>query len=135
MLAAGDPHLVALEAIACAQRIGLKPRTIWHGAGGHVAEAGAGLRLRQAHGARPATGEFVLGKHLFLRLRAMHHQQVGIAGGEHARTNADRGAGKKCVGCGLHAVGQLHAANVVVLRGAEHAGLGVGTVGVMGSLR
>jgi hypothetical protein len=50
------------------------------------------LRFAQAHGARKAAVELVQGKHLFLQVRAMFHQQIGVAHGQHAATDADRGA-------------------------------------------
>ena len=65
----------------------------------------------------------------------MHHQQVGVACGEHSCANADRGTGEKSVGCGLHRVGQLHATHVVVLRRTEHARGHVGVMGVLRGLR
>ena len=66
MLTAGDPHLVALEAVARPKRIVGKVRAIGHSLGSHIRQAGARLRLAQAHGAREAPGEFILGKHLGL---------------------------------------------------------------------
>ena len=65
----------------------------------------------------------------------MDHQQVGVAGSQHADVDADRGAGKEGIGRRLDRVGQLHAANVVVLRRAEHAGLGVGSLRYQCGLR
>ena len=75
------------------------------------------------------------GEHLFLRLGTVHHQQIGVARGEHAGPNTDRGAGEKGIGCRLNAIGQLHAANVVVLRCAEHARSGIGIGRVFACLR
>ena len=71
---------------------------------------------------------------LLLR-RAVHHQQIGVAGGEQARANADRGAGKKRVGGRLHGVGQLHTAMRVVLGGAQHARGGVSLRRILRGLR
>ena len=121
MFAAGDPHLVALEAVARAQGFGLEVGAVGHGAGGDVRQARTCLGLAQAHGAGEAAVELVLGKNFFLQLGAVHHEQIGVAGGQHARANADRSAGKKRIGGGFYAVGQLHAAHLVVLGGAEHA--------------
>ena len=59
-------------------------RAVGLGARGDVRERRAGLRLGQAHGARPAASKLVLGEHLLLQFAAMGHQQVGIAGGQHA---------------------------------------------------
>jgi hypothetical protein len=98
MLACGDPHLVALEAITRTQRVCLKIVTIGDGAGGHVTQRRARLRFAQAHGAGPAPREFIQGKHLLLQRAAMCHQQIGIANGQQATPNADGGAGKKGVG-------------------------------------
>ena len=69
-----------------------------------------------------------------MQRRPVHHEQIGIAGGEHARADTDRGAGEKCVGRRLNGVGQLHAAHLVILRGTQHARLGVSLLGVMRSL-
>ena len=48
MLATGNPHLVAFEAVACTQRVGFKSVTVRHCAGCHIAQAGAGLGLTQS---------------------------------------------------------------------------------------
>ena len=96
-------------------------------AGGHVAEAGAGLRLGQAHAAEPATGELVPREAVDLLRRAVRHQQAGVPGGQH-RVGADRHAALEEVGVGghLHHAGQLHAADVGVLRRGQHARRRVG---------
>ena len=65
----------------------------------------------------------------------MHHQQIRIAGGQHAGANTDRGAGKECVGGRLYRVGQLHASDFIVLRRAEHARVGVGSLRHLCGLR
>ena len=65
----------------------------------------------------------------------MHHQQIGIAAGEHARADADRCHGKKGVGRCFNRVGQLHATHFIVLRCAQHARFGIGLVSVMRGLR
>ena len=135
MLAGRDPHLVALEAVARAERIAFEVVAIGHGARGDVRQRRAGLRLGQAHGARPAAGELVEREHLLLQLGAVHHQQVGIAHGEQARAHADRGQCEEGVGRSLDRVGQLHAADLVVLRRAEHARLGIGLVRLVRGLR
>ncbi len=68
------PHLVALEAIACAQRVSLRAFSVRRCAGCDIRQAGAGLRFAQAHGAGPAPGKLIFGKYFFLQRRAMHHQ-------------------------------------------------------------
>ena len=65
----------------------------------------------------------------------MHHEQVGIARAQEVGADADRRHGKEGVGCSIHRVGQLHAANAVILRRAEHARRRVGVVGVLRRLR
>ena len=65
----------------------------------------------------------------------MHHQQIRVTSGEHARTNTDRRHRKKSIRSGFYRVRQLHAAHVVVLRSAEHAGFGVSAAGILGGLR
>ena len=134
MLATGDPHLVALEPVARTQRLRFEVGAVGHCAGGDVGQAGAGLRLAQAHGAAKATIEFIFCEHRFLQFGAVHHQQIGIARGEHARADADRSTGEKCVGRGLHAVGQLHSAHLKILGCAEHARLGIRFGRVVGGL-
>ena len=64
----------------------------------------------------------------------MRHQQVGVAHREQAGANADRSLGKKGVGGRLDQIGQLHAAPGFVLRGTQHATVGIGFPGVMGGL-
>src|SRR4029450_5680394 len=49
VLATGNPHLVALEPVARAERIGFEVRAVGHRDGRDVAEARSGLRLAQAH--------------------------------------------------------------------------------------
>ena len=130
MLARRNPHLVALKAVARSQRVALPMDGAIRGycralvgycACGHITERRARLRLRQAHGSRVAARTFVECKHLFLQRGAVRHQQIRVAHRQQASADADRRGRKKTVGCGLHRVGQLHAADVIVLRGAEHA--------------
>ena len=64
VLAVADPHLVAAQAVARAERVGLEVGAIGHGARDDVRQAGAGLRLRQAHGAEEAPAELVAREHL-----------------------------------------------------------------------
>ena len=65
----------------------------------------------------------------------MHHQQVGVARGEQVGPDADRRRRKEAVGRSLDRVGQLHAANVVVLRGAQQAGFRIGATCFISGLR
>ena len=65
----------------------------------------------------------------------MHHQEIGVACGQHARADAYGRTGKKGVCCGFYAVGQLHAAVFIILGCAKHAGLRVGRSCVMRGLR
>jgi hypothetical protein len=131
MLAGRDPHLVAFEPVARAQRVRLKALAIGHRAGGNVREGRARLRLRQAHGAGEAAIEFVGGKHLFLQRRAMRHQQIGIADGEQAAADADGRSAKEHARRRFDQIGQLHAAHRVVLGSTQHARLGVGIPGLL----
>jgi hypothetical protein len=127
VLAVGDPHLVAAQAIARAQRIGVVAVAVGRGACRDIREARSGLGLRQAHRAEEAPGELVPREHGLLHRRAVRHQQVGVAAGQHAASaDADGGLGEEAVRRHLHDAGQLHAAHLVVLRRGEHAGLDVG---------
>ena len=136
VLAAGDPHLVAAQAVARAERIGLEVVAVGHRARRHVRQAGTRLRLRQRHGAEPASGELGGGEHLALRRRAVRHQQPGVALGQHGvAAERDAGLREERVGRHLDADRQLHAARLVRLRGGEHAALGIGAGGVEGGLR
>ena len=65
----------------------------------------------------------------------MFHQQIGVAHRQQPRANADRRAGKKRVGCRFYRIGQLHAANFIVLRRAEHARRRVGFLRIVRGLR
>ena len=65
----------------------------------------------------------------------MHQQQVGIAHRQQVAAYADRGQRKKGVGRRINRVGQLHAADLVVLRGSEHARFYIGLVGIVRGLR
>ena len=116
-----DPHLVAAQAIARAERVVLEMLAVGCGTGHHIRQARPGLRLAQAHGARPLTGKFARSKHLLLPLRAMHHQQVCVARGEQTRADADAGLGEKRIARRFNRVGQLHAAHGIVLRRTQHA--------------
>ena len=127
VLAVADPHLVAAQAVARAERVALEVIAVGHGARGDVRQRRAGLRLAQAHGAEPAAGELVLREHLFLQRRAMGHQQVGVAAGEQPATaDADARLGEEGIGGHLDHARQLHATVFVVLRRGQHAGLDVG---------
>ena len=136
VLAARDPHLVAAQAVARAERVGLEVLAVGHRAGGHVRQAGAGLRLRQRHRAEPAAGELGGGEHFLLRCGAVRHQQPGVALGQHGvAAERDAGLREERVGGHLDADRQLHAARLVRLRGGEHAAVGIGAGGVVGGLR
>ena len=91
------------------------------------------MRFAQAHGAGKTAIEFVERKHLFLQLSAMFHQQIGIAHGQHAAAYAHRSASKKRIRRSFHGVRQLHAADVMVLRSAQHAALHIGIVRGLGT--
>ena len=132
VLARGDPHLVAAQAVARAERIVL---IFQRGARGDVAQGRAGLRLAQTHGAGPAAVEFVGGEHLLLQLGAVHHQQVGVAHREQVGADADRRLAEEGVGGRFDDVRQLHAAVLVILRGGQHAGFGIGGASVVRGLR
>ena len=135
MLTVGDPHFVALEAVTRAQGVSLMVIAIRHSTGQDIRQARPRLRFAQAHGAGKTARKLLQGEYPLLRLGAVHHQQIGIARGKHAGADTDRGTGKKRIGGGLYAIGQLHAAYLVVLRRAEHARGGVGVGCVFASLR
>jgi hypothetical protein len=65
----------------------------------------------------------------------MHHEEVGVASGQHAAADADRGHREETVCRRLHGVRQLHAADVVVLGGAQHARGGIGLLRLKRGLR
>ena len=136
MLAIADPHLVAGEAIAGPEWIIAMVRAVGHGSRHDVGQARARLRLRQTHRAEPLALELVERERCDLCRRAVHQQQVGIARRQHApATEPDAGLGEEHVCCQVHHVGQLHAAEFVVLRSREHAALDVGAGGVVAALR
>ena len=135
VLARRNPHLVALEAVARSQRVRLAASAIRHRTGGDIAQRRACLRFAQAHRARPPPGKFVEGEDRSLPLGAMLHEQVGVAHRQEPGTDAHRRHGEKAVGRRLHRVGQLHATDVVVLCGAQHAALGISLVRVVRGLR
>ena len=127
VLAVRDPHLVAAQPVARAERIALEVGAVGRRARGDVRQARAGLRLRQAHRAGEAAGELVLREHVLLQRRAVRHQQVGVAARQHAAAaDADAGLREEAVGRHLDDARQLHAADLVVLRRGEHARLDVG---------
>ncbi len=129
VVAGGDPHLVAGQAVARAERVGLEIVPVGHGARGDVGERGACLWLGEAHGAGPAPVEFVEREDFALRLGAVHHEQVGVADGEQVGADADRRFREEAVGRGFQGIGQLHAADGVILGRAQHAGFGIGPAG------
>ena len=129
VIAVADPHLVAAQAVAGAERIAVGALAVRLGAGGDVGEAGAGLRLAQAHRAEEAAGEFLVREDALLRRRAVRHQQVRVAGGQHVPAQADARLGEEAVGGHLDDAGQLHAAQRGVLRRGQHAGLDIGAAG------
>jgi len=127
LVAVRDPHLVAAQAVTWPERVALETFTVGRGTRHHIRQTGAGLRLAQAHRAGEAAGEFLLREHLLLQRRAVHHQQVGVAAGQHAAaTDADAGLREETVGRHLDNTRQLHATDLVVLRSGEHARLGIG---------
>jgi hypothetical protein len=82
VVASGNPHFVALEAIAGPQGVAGVVVTIGRGTGGHIGQRRTSLRFTQAHGAGKAAIEFIERKHLFLQLSAMRHEQIGVAAGQ-----------------------------------------------------
>ena len=112
VLAVADPHLVAAQAVAWAERVGVEIVAVGHCARRDVRQARAGLRFRQAHRAGEAAVELVVREHRLLQRRAVRHQQVGVAAGQHrAAADADAGLGEEGVGRHLDDAGQLHAAD------------------------
>jgi len=134
VFAGRDPHLVARQPVARAERVGFEAVAVRHGARRDIGQRRAGLRLRERHRAGPAARQLVEREHLLLQYGAVFEQQVGVADREHARADADRGHGEEAVGRRLHRVRQLHAAELVVLRGAQHARGGIGFMRLVGRL-
>ncbi|MNV25904.1 hypothetical protein D3C71_1170150 [compost metagenome] len=64
----------------------------------------------------------------------MHHEQVGVARSQQVRADADGRHRKEAVGGRLDGIGQLHAADLVVLRGRQQAGFCVGLARLVGRL-
>ena len=129
VLAVRDPHLVAAQPVARAERIAFEVGAVRHRARHDVRQARAGLRFRQAHRAVEAAGELVGREDRLLRLGAVHDQQIGVAAGQHAAAaDAEPAFREEAVGRHLHDARQLHAADFVVLGGREHPRLGVGAV-------
>jgi hypothetical protein len=136
VLAGRDPHLVADEAVARAERVGLEAGAVRRRAGRDVAERRARLRLAQAHRAEPLAGVLARREHLLLARRAVRHQQAGVAGGQHrVAAHRDAGLGEEAVAGHLDHAGQLHAADRGVLRGGQHAARGIGLQRVVRRLR
>ena len=79
MVSAGDPHLVAGQAIAAAQ--GVLP--VRHGACRDIGQDRSRLRLGQAHGAEPAPLDQRQRELPDLRRAAERRQEPRIGGGEH----------------------------------------------------
>ena len=65
----------------------------------------------------------------------MRHDQVGIAHRQHVGAHADGGARKESIARGFDRERQLHASDLSVLGGRQHARFHVGAVCVMGGLR
>ncbi len=136
VIAVRDPHLVAAQPIARAERLGLEVAAVGHGTGRDVRQARTGLRLGQAHRSREASVELVPCEHRLLQLGAVHHQQVRVAAGQHPATaDADAALREERIGGHFDHAGQLHAADVVVLRRGEHARPGIGARGGVAGLR
>ena len=117
VLAAGDPHLLAEQAVGT---VGLRL-----GAGGDVGEVGAGVRLGQAHRPRETALDHRLDVRPDLLVGAVCEQQVGVAGGEQ-RIGGRGDVGRVEPGHArqVRGVGQLHAADPLVHRRAHEVGLG-----------
>jgi hypothetical protein len=99
-----------------------------------VAERGAGLRLRQAHGAGEAAAELVAANTSFCMSVPCTISRLAlpvVSRPEPMLTEPSR----RRRWPRPRRVGQLHAADFVVLRGAEHAGGGVGLLRVVRGLR
>ena len=119
VVAAGDPHLRAGEAIAAV--------VLRLGAGGDVGERGAGLRLGQAHRAEEAAFEHRLQVQALLLVGAVRREQVGDAAREQGVAGGGDVGGQNIASqTQRDDEGQLHAAVGLVGEQRGEAGLGVG---------
>ena len=120
--------LLPLQAVARAERIALEVGAVGHGARrdvGQADEPACGSDRHIVPDQRPANSFFA--NTSFCSRRAVHHQQVGVAAGQHASPPMlTAGLREEAVGRHLDRARQLHAADLVVLRRGEHAGLDVG---------
>ena len=140
VLTARDPHLVALEAKARAQRVLLPGRSavgfaarVGHRLGGDVRQAGARLRLAQAHGAEGAALQARLGKHLDLLGGAVRQDGVGVAARQHGvAAQGHAGLEEEAHRRHLHHGGQLHAAHIGIFGGGHQARVDEGLQGLRG---
>ena len=121
------PHLAAAQAVAGAQRIvAFRTWAVRLGAGGDLRQAGAGLGLRQAHGAEPAPFDLRPREGVDLGGRAEARDQPRVGGGQHRIGDGrEVGGGELGEGGGRHRLGQAETAQVLGEAGGEQAELGV----------
>ena len=111
VLAARDPHLAAIQAVARTERA----RAIRFRARRDVGERGARLRLREAHRPHGVARQHGPHERIDLGPRAVCQQQVGIADREQRVTRGRDVCGAEPGECRLvHHHWQLHAAQLVV---------------------
>ncbi len=123
MVAAGDPHLVAVHAVAGPKRgIAFEIR-----ARIDVRKRRSRLRFGEAHGAEEAARQLWLHERPDLRFAAVCQQQVGVAHGQQRIGAGPHVGGVQIRQCRLlHHRRQLHATKRVVLRTGHQARLGEG---------
>ena len=138
VLAGGDPHLVAAQAVARAERIALEVVAVGHR---------RAWRRRDRLTSRPAARD----RHIVPKKRPANsfRANTSFCSGVPCAISRlalplvsmppppmpTRGLGEEAVGRHLDDAGQLHAADLVVLRRGEHAGLDVGARARRGGLR
>jgi hypothetical protein len=117
VIAAGDEDLVAVDAVGAVAGRG--------GAGGDVAEARAGLRLGEGHGAGPLAGVHAAHEGVAQEVVAEGLDEVGGAGGEAGvAVGAEVGGHEVGLGDDRHGARELLAADLGGAGGAEDPELG-----------
>ena len=122
VVAAGNPHLVAMQAVGTVR---LRQR-----AGSDIGQRRTGLRFGQAHGAEHTARQHV--RHVAFHQHRVRvgQQQVGIRDGEHGVAGGGHIGGEQPSHAGaLNHERQLHAAALRVLRSGHETGRAEGAQG------